>query len=60
VTQAGLRFGEIAQVFRRIETPLWSRQCRVGAKSFGVTVQRVSPKVFAPEGEAESANSQKK
>jgi hypothetical protein len=29
-------------------TPLWSRSNRVGAKSLGVTVKRVSPKVFAP------------
>jgi hypothetical protein len=31
-------------------TPLWSRSNRVGAESFGVTVKRVSLKVFAPEG----------
>jgi hypothetical protein len=29
---------------------LWSRLNRVGAKSFGVIVKRVSPKVFAPGG----------
>jgi len=49
-TEAGLRFGEIAPVFRRMATPLRSRSNRVGAKSFGVTVKRVSPKVFAPGG----------
>ena len=50
VTEAGILFGEIAPVFRRMETPLRSRYSRVGAKSFGVTVERVSSKVFAPGG----------
>jgi len=36
------------EAFRRMATQLWSRSNRVGAKSFGVTVKRVSPKVFAP------------
>ena len=49
-TEAGLRFGEIAPVFRTMATPLWSRSNRVGAKSFGVTVKRVRPKVLALGG----------
>jgi hypothetical protein len=48
--EAGFWFGEIAPVFRRMETALRSRHCRVSAKSFGVTVKRVSPKVFAAGG----------
>jgi len=47
VTEAALRFGEIASVFRRMAKPLRSRHHRVNAKSFGVTVKRVNPKVFA-------------
>jgi hypothetical protein len=32
----------------RLKPLLWSRLNRVGAESFGVTVKRVSPKVFVP------------
>jgi hypothetical protein len=38
---------------RRKATPLRSHHYRVGAESFGVTVKRVSPKVFVPEGTVE-------
>jgi hypothetical protein len=46
-----LRFGEIARgVSENGNAVFWSRSNRVGAKSFGVTVKRVSPKVFALGG----------
>jgi 3-methyladenine DNA glycosylase Mpg len=47
---SGISVRRFSGAFRRMATPLWSRLNRVGAKSFGVTVKRVSPKVFVPGG----------
>jgi hypothetical protein len=51
VTEAGLRFGEIAPGFRRMGTPLRSRPYWIGAKAFGVSAsERDSPTVLVPGG----------